>query len=132
MDKKTIGEIIKERREELGYSFGKLSTLSGVDKAEISRIESGDRKNPNPLMIKKIAKTLELNIIEIYREMGLLDNTNEVFLSELLELLNNDDLIKILEIYQKEISYQAMINNKVNEIKDKVEGIQKIIDKIKT
>lgn len=132
MDKKTIGEIIKERREELGYSFGKLSTLSGVDKAEISRIESGDRKNPNPLMIKKIAKALELNIIEIYREMGLLDNTNEVFLSELLELLNNDDLIKILEIYQKEISYQAMINDKVNEIKDKVEGIQKIIDKIKT
>ncbi len=131
MNKKTIGEKLKERREMLGYSFGKLSGLSGVDRAEISRIESGGRKNPNPIMVKKIASAMGMNIIELYEDMGLLENTDRVFLNEMMEILNNDDLIKILELYQKEISFEAMKQGKIEEVKNKIDGIQKIIEKIK-
>lgn len=131
MLEKTIGKKIKEKREELGYSFGKLSNLSGVDRAEISRIESGDRKNPNPIMVKKIASAMGMNIIELYEDMGLLENTDRVFLNEMMEILNNDDLIKILELYQKEISFEAMKQGKIEEVKNKIDGIQKIIEKIK-
>lgn len=131
MNKKTIGEKLKERREMLGYSFGKLSGLSGVDRAEISRIETGDRKNPNPIMVKKIASAMGMNIIELYEDMGLLENTDRVFLNEMMEILNNDDLIKILELYQKEISFEAMKQGKIEEVKNKIDGIQKIIEKIK-
>ena len=131
MNKKTIGEKLKERREMLGYSFGKLSGLSGVDRAEISRIESGGRKNPNPIMVKKIASAMGMNIIELYEDMGLLENTDRVFLNEMMEILNNDDLIKILELYQKEISFEAMKQFKIEEVKNKIDGIQKIIEKIK-
>jgi len=131
MNKKTVGEKLKEKREELGYSFGKLSTLSGVDRAEISRIESGDRKSPNPIMVKKMASAMGMNVIELYEDMGLLENTDNVFLNEMMEILNNNDLIKILELYQKEISFEAMKQGKIEEVKDKIDGIQKIIERIK-
>lgn len=131
MIKKTVGEKLKERREELGYSFGKVSSLSGVDRAEISRIETGDRKNPNPIMVKKIASAMGMNVIELYEDMGLLENTDKVFLNEMMQILDNKDLIKILELYQKEISFEAIKQGKIEEIKDKIEGIQRIIEKIK-
>lgn len=131
MIKKTVGEKLKERREELGYSFGKVSSLSGVDRAEISRIETGDRKNPNPIMVKKIASAMGMNVIELYEDMGLLENTDKVFLNEMMQILDNKDLIKILELYQKEISFEAIKQGKIEEIKDKLEGIQRIIEKIK-
>ncbi|WP_339010456.1 helix-turn-helix domain-containing protein [Fusobacterium varium] len=131
MIKKTVGEKLKERREELGYSFGKVSSLSGVDRAEISRIETGDRKNPNPIMVKKIASAMGMNVIELYEDMGLLENTDKVFLNEMMQILDNKDLVKILELYQKEISFEAIKQGKIEEIKDKLEGIQRIIEKIK-
>lgn len=127
----TIGKKIKEKREELGYSFGKVSNLSGVDRAEISRIESGDRKNPNPIMVKKIATALGMDIIELYEDMGLLESTDKVFLNEMMEILDSNDLVKILELYQKEISYEAIKQGKLEEVKEKLEGIQRIIEKIK-
>ncbi|MDH6459695.1 transcriptional regulator with XRE-family HTH domain [Fusobacterium sp. PH5-7] len=131
MLEKTIGKKIKEKREELGYSFGKLSNLSGVDRAEISRIESGDRKNPNPIMVKKIASALGMDIIELYEDMGLLESTDKVFLNEMMEILDSNDLVKILELYQKEISYEAIKQGKLEEVKEKLEGIQRIIERIK-
>lgn len=131
MLEKTIGKKIKEKREELGYSFGKLSNLSGVDRAEISRIESGDRKNPNPIMVKKIATALGMDIIELYEDMGLLESTDKVFLNEMMEILDSKDLVKILELYQKEISYEAIKQGKLEEVKEKLEGIQRIIERIK-
>lgn len=131
MLEKTIGKKIKEKREELGYSFGKLSNLSGVDRAEISRIESGDRKNPNPVMVKKIASALGMDIIELYEDMGLLESTDKVFLNEMMEILDSNDLVKILELYQKEISYEAIKQGKLEEVKEKLEGIQRIIERIK-
>lgn len=127
----TIGKKIKEKREELGYSFGKVSNLSGVDRAEISRIESGDRKNPNPIMVKKIATALGMDIIELYEDMGLLESTDKVFLNEMMEILDSNDLVKILELYQKEISYEAIKQDKLEEVKEKLEGIQRIIERIK-
>ena len=131
MLEKTIGKKIKEKREGLGYSFGKLSNLSGVDRAEISRIERGDRKNPNPIMVKKIASALGMDIIELYEDMGLLESTDKVFLNEMMEILDSNDLVKILELYQKEISYEAIKQGKLEEVKEKLEGIQRIIERIK-
>lgn len=131
MSEKTIGKKIKEKREELGYSFGKLSNLSGVDRAEISRIESGDRKNPNPIMVKKIATALGMDIIELYEDMGLLESTDKIFLNEMMEILDNNDLVKILELYQKEISYEAIKQGKLEDVREKLEGIQRIIERIK-
>lgn len=127
----SVGEKLKKKREELDYSFGKLSNLSGVDKAEISRIENGERKNPNPITIKKIAEVLGLDIIELYEEMGLLDIKDKTVIRQMLNIFNNEDLKKILELYQKEITFEAMKQNKIEDIKEKVEGIQKIIEKIK-
>lgn len=131
MLEKTIGKKIKEKREKLGYSFGKVSNLSGVDRAEISRIESGDRKNPNPIIVKKIATALGMDIIELYEDMGLLESTDKVFLNEMMEILDSNDLVKILELYQKEISYEAIKQGKLEEVKEKLEGIQRIIERIK-
>jgi transcriptional regulator with XRE-family HTH domain len=42
-----IGEMIKKRREKLGFSQRQLAYLSGVSNTEIKRIEDGDRKQPS-------------------------------------------------------------------------------------
>ena len=44
---KTCGEYLKENRVEKGISASEVARLIGVSRAEISRIESGDRKEPS-------------------------------------------------------------------------------------
>ncbi len=64
------GEILRKRRESLGYTQAQLSELSGIDQTIISRIETGRRaiitvqaeQLLNTLMLKlefveKVAKT---------------------------------------------------------------------------
>ena len=55
-----LGEYIFKARKEKGYSMDKLAELSGIDKSEISKIESGTR-NPKLSTIKKICKNLDIS-----------------------------------------------------------------------
>ncbi|MGN0942539.1 helix-turn-helix domain-containing protein [Fusobacterium varium] len=125
-----IGELIKNKREALGYTMGQLSRMSGVDKAEISRIEKMERKNPNPITLKNLAKALNLDIIAIYREIGILDKTNDSFIEELTEILDNEGIKEMLELYLKDISYKAMIQGKTEEVKEIVQGLENIRKKL--
>lgn len=42
-----FGEYLKANRKEKGMSASEIARLIGVSRAEISRIESGDRKEPS-------------------------------------------------------------------------------------
>lgn len=92
-----IGEMIKKRREKLGFSQRQLAYLSGVSNTEIKRIEDGDRKQPLEYTVEHfrgylnhIGKTLDAKldpydakkIIDTYVEKIILypDNRVEVIL----------------------------------------------------
>lgn len=56
---KYVGERIKKRREELGYSQTKVAELTGVTPAAISQFESGT-KLPSIQVLTKLANALRV------------------------------------------------------------------------
>lgn len=58
-DAKELGERLREARGDLSLDL--LASLSGVSKAEISRLENGRRQSPGTKNIKKLAKALRVS-----------------------------------------------------------------------
>lgn len=55
-----IGDYLREKRTDKGFSQRQLSLLSGVSNSEISRIEAGERRNPSPGVLRSLAVALGL------------------------------------------------------------------------
>lgn len=56
----TIGEIIKQRREELGLTLEQIGDYIGVGKATVQRYESGEIKNLKQETIEKLSEILKV------------------------------------------------------------------------
>ncbi|EGQ26746.1 XRE family transcriptional regulator [Sporosarcina newyorkensis 2681] len=56
----TFGEYLKKLREERSISQRALAEKSGISNAEISRIETGNRQNPSPDVLRQLAPVLEV------------------------------------------------------------------------
>lgn len=70
----TFGEYIKKLRVELGLSQRELSEKSGISNAEISRLESGERQKPSPMVIKAIASHLDISYEELMVKAGYIEH----------------------------------------------------------
>ncbi len=71
MPKQNIGEAIAKARENKGLSQRQLAILVGISNAELSKIESGEREIPNPKILKKISKHINLNYNDMLDMIGL-------------------------------------------------------------
>lgn len=71
MPKKNIGEEIAKARENKGLSQRQLANAVGISNAELSKIESGEREVPNPKILKKISKHIDLNYNDMLSMIGL-------------------------------------------------------------
>ncbi|MGL5595869.1 MAG: helix-turn-helix domain-containing protein [Cetobacterium sp.] len=69
-----LGEFLKKRREELGYSTNHIEIHTGINKADLSRIEHGKKKKINPIYLKQLSKALKLNQIELFNRVGYIDD----------------------------------------------------------
>lgn len=107
MEEKRIGELIKQRREELGFSQVRLASLLNVNSATVSRWESGETQDIRRKQIILLSKYLYIPIDTI---LGLSDVTS----TEDIEV----------------IKMRAEIQSKIEGIKDKekLKSIEKIID----
>lgn len=70
-----LGNYLKERRESLGYSTNHIEIHTGIDKADLSRIENGKKKKINPLYLRELARVLKLNQIELFNKVGFIDDS---------------------------------------------------------
>ena len=61
----SIGEIIKQRRKELGLSAEDIAKKAGVSPATIYRYESGDIRNPRSSILQPIAEVLNLDLYDL-------------------------------------------------------------------
>jgi transcriptional regulator with XRE-family HTH domain len=52
---------VKDFRRSKGWSIRELARQSGVDVSILSRIESGERRNPNKDIIDRIADALDVS-----------------------------------------------------------------------
>ncbi|QDX91369.1 XRE family transcriptional regulator [Brevibacillus laterosporus] len=94
----TLGELIKEKREEFGISLSELSRRSGVSKGIISKIESGETKRPELKNLKLLADPIKIpyeEIIDRYIDVELRTDILEAFLAEAIEIANISLLTKV-------------------------------------
>lgn len=108
ISKNQLSIYIKTAREKKGYSQRELADITGLSNAEISRIESGERKKVDIENLIKIADALALGLRELLNFAGYnqmiqqLDyeriRTLAVYLKldepEILAILNLEGLVK--------------------------------------
>jgi transcriptional regulator with XRE-family HTH domain len=68
----TIGEFIREQREQAEVSMRQLARLAGVSNPYLSQIERGLRK-PSADILQQIAKGLRISAEQLYIRAGILE-----------------------------------------------------------
>jgi transcriptional regulator with XRE-family HTH domain len=68
----TIGEFIREQREQAHVSLRQLARLAGVSNPYLSQIERGMRK-PSAEILQQIAKGLRISAEQLYIRAGILE-----------------------------------------------------------
>lgn len=68
-----LGKLLREERERKKMTLIKLSTASGVNATQISRIETGQTRMPRSETIRKLSKGLDLDYELLMKAAGYLD-----------------------------------------------------------
>lgn len=71
-----LGEILKERRIEMGLSKNKLAQYVGISQPEVTRIENGTRTVPNIITLIYMCEVLGLDFINLLKITGYVDRKN--------------------------------------------------------
>lgn len=69
----TFGEWLRKTRENRGFGLNQFAHKAGCSPAELSRIETGERQNPSPAIVKAIAEALGVPVEQLYTKLGYLD-----------------------------------------------------------
>jgi transcriptional regulator with XRE-family HTH domain len=67
----TLGEYVRQKREEAGLSQRQLAQEAGVSFSNISRLESGFHTSPTPGLLKNIADVLDIDLAELLAYLGI-------------------------------------------------------------
>jgi transcriptional regulator with XRE-family HTH domain len=69
---KELGEMLRQRRKELGLSTHQLGAQVGARQSTITRIEQGRFASPRPAKLAGIARVLGLGLADVYARAGYL------------------------------------------------------------
>ncbi len=119
MPNKNIGEEIAKARENKGLSQRQLANAIGISNAALSKIESGETEIPNPKILKKISKHIDLNYNDMMSMIGLGTQITMLnpFIKNYYEHLKGDKLEDAWIIAKSSIdNNNIMINNLNNDI----------------
>lgn len=113
-----LANIIKERRNEMDISTRKLAEKIGISHAEISRFENGLKPSFYFIPFVKMCKVLDLDLMDLLKEVGLLDEPidkkYEVKITNI-----NEDYFEIMAKDEKEaaiIVAKFVIENEIIEL----------------
>lgn len=67
----TLGEYVRQKREEAGLSQRQLAQEAGVSFSNISRLESGFHTSPTPGLLKNVADVLDVDLAELLAYLGI-------------------------------------------------------------
>jgi HTH-type transcriptional regulator, competence development regulator len=105
-----FGEYIRNLRNEKKLSQRELAEKAGISNAEISRLESGDRKKPSPITLKAIAPFLEISYQELLKQAGYIEEmverpgyTERIYKDENGKLI--DITRKAADLYDKNVKW---------------------------
>ena len=119
-----LGEQIKRIRTAKGLSQKEVLNISGLDKAQLSRIENG-KTDPSFTTLEKIAKALGISISELFattdeiKEVNSHDKTVMEKVS-LIESLNDDEkntLYSMLDAFVGKRKLKDALSNVLQDVK---------------
>jgi transcriptional regulator with XRE-family HTH domain len=70
-DTPTLGDIIRERRHQLGFTQKELAESTGIAPAVLNRIESGQTNSPKRDKLVRLARVLDLDLADLFGDSGL-------------------------------------------------------------
>lgn len=91
-----LGKFIEDRRTFKGLSIRQLAEKAGISHTEVWRLESGERKNPSPQVLKSLAPHLGITYEELMKRAGYLEEVVEH--NGFLETIYRDDENKVVDI----------------------------------
>jgi transcriptional regulator with XRE-family HTH domain len=106
----TIGDFIREQRQQAQVSLRQLSKLAGVSNPYLSQVERGLRR-PSAEILQQIAKGLRISAEQLYVRAGILEDRPAG--SELVPAIRSDPalterqknvLVEIYETFRRENS----------------------------
>lgn len=68
-----LSSYIRELREKMGLQQNQLAEKAGISPAALSLIENGERKRPTLVVLRKLATALEIDVVELMVNGGLID-----------------------------------------------------------
>ncbi len=98
-----VGEVIRSFRQKRGLSQGDLEKRSGLMRCYISRVENG-HTIPSLETLSRIAKALETDLSDMFRDGSITDPEEQEFYRELrgyLPSLSVKDRDQVLELVRK-------------------------------
>ena len=149
-----IGELIKNAREEKGYSARELAKLCDISHTEISHVEKGQSVKPAILTLKAFEKYLDLDFKELASMVGYSPDTIEYgdnniivsydrydkkikefelekdFLEKLL-IVKKHLAVDIKEYYDPIYDYLQKQDNVDEDLLKKAQAIYKFLDDLK-
>ena len=63
---KALGELLRQKREELGLSTRQLGEIAGLDGTTVLRFEEGAFAAPRPDKLARVAEALGLSLADVY------------------------------------------------------------------
>ena len=122
MLEKNIGEVITEARENANLSQRQLAKSANINNSELSKIESGVRKEPSPKILRKISNVLDVNYSDLMYMIGLGIEVSPLnpFIKDYYSKLKGD------ELNEAEVN---VLGNKQNLEKLVLSGEEKLNDK---
>ena len=110
-----IGEKIKSIRELKQLSQRRFSEEIGISHAELSRIETGDRKYPCPKTLKTISENYDESYFSLMMLAGYLDNNLIIKQEDTISIENA--VINTLEKENLELKQEIQkYENKINRL----------------
>lgn len=137
---KTLGEIIKDRRESINLSQREVARKVNIDNSGLAKIEKGERKKPSVLILKKLSIILAIDLEFLMKKAGYEQSEIDVATNQTLFYFEGSGklLDDIVEQEQKELNklikqrdmFDKMTNGEIKvTITDKTNEEQTDVDK---
>lgn len=69
---KALGKLLRDKRQELGYSTYEVAAAAGVTESTVVRLEQGRFMAPRPNKLVSFAQALGINLADLYAKAGYL------------------------------------------------------------
>lgn len=123
-----LGKYIKNLRQEKGFSMAQLSDLTGINVADLHKIEHGTKNKVNPFHLKSLAKAFSIDYKFFYKIVNFLEPKD--FNSD-INVHSKEELIKNLSTYYPKLNLEEILSSIENFSEDQLKDLLLFINFIK-